>query len=151
MMLLLNVGSRFIAHEFSADDKEYRENILIGYILDDMIDDLLGQIPEDEKDTHERINKIINIVKKVLDQKVNDIKKLYQVFVSMNKDRKEFALKYFKDKNFSCVMSMNKGVEPYEIAKDWLRKETDRLFAARDFLQKIDSTIFFKDVPEDDN
>ena len=129
----------------------YRENILIGYILDDMIDDLLGQIPEDEKDTHERINKIINIVKKVLDQKVNDIKKLYQVFVSMNKDRKEFALKYFKDKNFSCVMSMNKGVEPYEIAKDWLRKETDRLFAARDFLQKIDSTIFFKDVPEDDN
>jgi hypothetical protein len=29
MMLLLNVGSRFIAHEFSADDKEYRENILI--------------------------------------------------------------------------------------------------------------------------
>jgi hypothetical protein len=29
MMLLLNVGSRFIVHEFSADDKEYRENILI--------------------------------------------------------------------------------------------------------------------------
>lgn len=29
MMLLLNVGSRFIVHEFSSDDKEYRENILI--------------------------------------------------------------------------------------------------------------------------
>ena len=29
MMLLLNVGSRFIVHEFSADDKEYRENILL--------------------------------------------------------------------------------------------------------------------------
>ena len=29
MMLLLNVGSRFIVHEFSEDDKEYRENILI--------------------------------------------------------------------------------------------------------------------------
>ena len=29
MLLLLNVGSRFIVHEFSADDKEYRENILI--------------------------------------------------------------------------------------------------------------------------
>jgi hypothetical protein len=28
-MLLLNVGSRFIVHEFSADDKEYRENILL--------------------------------------------------------------------------------------------------------------------------
>jgi len=29
MMLLLNVGSRYIVHEFSDDDKEYRENILI--------------------------------------------------------------------------------------------------------------------------
>ena len=28
-ILLLNVGSRFITHEFSADDKEYRENILL--------------------------------------------------------------------------------------------------------------------------
>lgn len=27
MMLLLNVGSRFIAHELSDDDKEYKENI----------------------------------------------------------------------------------------------------------------------------
>jgi hypothetical protein len=29
MMLLLNVGSRYITHEFSADDKEYSQNILL--------------------------------------------------------------------------------------------------------------------------
>jgi hypothetical protein len=29
MLLLLNVGSRYIVHEFSDNDKEYRENILI--------------------------------------------------------------------------------------------------------------------------
>lgn len=29
MLLLLNVGSRFIVHEFSVDDKEYRENIFL--------------------------------------------------------------------------------------------------------------------------
>jgi hypothetical protein len=29
MMLLLNVGSRYIAHEFSHDDKEYSQNILL--------------------------------------------------------------------------------------------------------------------------
>jgi hypothetical protein len=29
MMLLLNVGSRFITHEFSDDDKEYSQNILL--------------------------------------------------------------------------------------------------------------------------
>jgi hypothetical protein len=29
MMLLLNIGSRFIVHEFSNDDKEYSENIIL--------------------------------------------------------------------------------------------------------------------------
>jgi len=29
MMLLLNVGSRYITHEFSTDDKEYSQNILL--------------------------------------------------------------------------------------------------------------------------
>jgi hypothetical protein len=29
MMLLLNVGSRFITHEYSSNDEEYRENILL--------------------------------------------------------------------------------------------------------------------------
>lgn len=29
MLLLLNVGSRFIAHELSEDDKEYSQNLLI--------------------------------------------------------------------------------------------------------------------------
>jgi hypothetical protein len=29
MMLLLNVGSRFITHELSDDDKEYSQNILL--------------------------------------------------------------------------------------------------------------------------
>jgi hypothetical protein len=29
MMLLLNVGSRYITHEFSHDDKEYSQNLLL--------------------------------------------------------------------------------------------------------------------------
>lgn len=29
MMLLLNVGSRYITHEYSDDDKEYQQNILL--------------------------------------------------------------------------------------------------------------------------
>jgi hypothetical protein len=29
MMLLLNVGSRYITHEFSQDDKEYSENLIL--------------------------------------------------------------------------------------------------------------------------
>jgi len=29
MMLLLNIGSRFITHEFSHDDKEYSQNLIL--------------------------------------------------------------------------------------------------------------------------
>lgn len=29
MMLVLNIGSRYIVHEFSDDDEEYRQNIIL--------------------------------------------------------------------------------------------------------------------------
>ena len=29
MMLVLNIGSRFIVHEFSDDDEEYKQNIIL--------------------------------------------------------------------------------------------------------------------------
>lgn len=33
MMLLMNVGSRFVVHEFSADEREYSQNILFRRIV----------------------------------------------------------------------------------------------------------------------
>ena len=33
MMLLMNVGSRFVVHEFSADDREYSQNIMFRRIV----------------------------------------------------------------------------------------------------------------------
>jgi T4 RnlA family RNA ligase len=129
----------------------YREHTIIGYILDDKIDDILGQIPEDEKEAHERIEKIITIVKKVIDEKVIDIKNSYQVYLDMGSNNKEYALKYYKkEPNFGYVMQMSKGQDPYELAKDWLRDRTKRLMIARDFLKGYDPTLFFED-PDDDN
>lgn len=129
----------------------YREHIIIGYILDDKIDDILGQIPEDEKEAHERIDKIIAIVKRVIDEKVQDIKKSYGVYLDMGSNNKEYALKYYKkEPNFGYVMQMAKGQDPYELAKDWLRDKTKRLMIARDFLQKEDPTLFFQE-PDEEN
>lgn len=128
----------------------YREHIIIGYILDDKIDDILGQIPEDEKEAHLRINKIIQIVKKVIDEKVTDIKKSYQVYLDMGSNNKEYALKYYrKEPNFPYVMDFAKGVDIYELAKDWLRDKTKRLMLARDFLKKKDPTLFFQEPNEE--
>jgi T4 RnlA family RNA ligase len=129
----------------------YREHIIVGYILDDKIDDILGQVPEDEKEAHERINKIISIIKKAVSDKEEDIKKSYQLFLDMGSDRKEYALKYYKkERNFGYVMQMAKGIEPYELAKDWVREQNARLLMSRDFLKKKDPTLFFQE-PDPDN
>lgn len=132
----------------------YREHVIIKYILEDKIDDILGQIPEDEVDAHNRINKIIQIVRESLDQKVHELKDSFDIFVKMGRDRKSYAIKYYKkEPNFGYVMQMEKGVDPYDLAKKWLRDKTDKLLIAREFLKKKDPSLFFQDPDEneDDN
>jgi len=130
----------------------YREHVLIGYILDDKIDDILGQIPEEEVEAHARINKMISIVKKALADKVEEIKKSYQVFKDMGENRKDYALTYRKkEPNFGYVMAMAKGIDPYDLAKGWLSDTTKRLNVAREWLKKQDPTLFFQDPEENDD
>ncbi len=136
-------------HGLLTDDL-YREHILIGYILDDKIDDILGQIPEEEHEAHERINKMISIVKLALTDKTEEIKKSYQVFVNMGENRKEYALKHRKDPNFGYVMAMSKGIDPYELAKDFIREKNKRLLISRDWLKEKDPTLFFQDPIENE-
>ena len=157
----------------------YREHIIIGYILDDKIDDILGQVPEDEKEAHIRINKIIDIVKKSISDKVSEIEKDYRQYVSMNISKKDYAINHRKNNlNFGFVMNMVKAddlkkmskeeilniydnmedyekalqrCEPYEMAKMWLRDLTKRLNLSREWLQTKDKTLFFKDPEESDD
>lgn len=159
----------------------YREHVIIGYILDDKIDDILGQIPEDEKETHIRINKIINIVKKSISDKVSEIEKDYDDFIKSGISKKDYAIKNrVGNPNFGFVMNMVKAddlrkmskeeildiydnmtdyekslkrCEPYEMAKEWIRDMTKRLNLSREWLKKKDPTLFFQEPEEesDDN
>jgi T4 RnlA family RNA ligase len=156
----------------------YREHIIIGYILDDKIDDILGQVPEDEKEAHIRINKIISIVKKALTDKSVDIEKAYEKYINSGISRKDYALQEKDNTNFSFVMAMVKAddmrklskedilkiyggmeryekslqrCEPYEMAKTWLRDLTKRLNLSREWLQTKDKTLFFQDPEESDD
>ena len=141
----------------------YREHILVNYILDEKIDDVLGQIPETEVDAHERIDKIINVVKHSVAEKVTDILKSYDLFLEggVGKDwggelrlqlmRKTFALKYRKDKNFAYVMSLSKGKDVYELAKDWVSDQNRKLLVSRSFLKERDPSLFFVDIEVDDD
>jgi T4 RnlA family RNA ligase len=157
----------------------YREHIIIGYILDDKIDDILGQVPEDEKEAHIRINKIISIVKKSLNDKSLEIEKAYNDYIKSGMSRKDYALSPRKDNpNFGFVMAMVKAddmrkmskeqiidhyksmeayekalqrCDPYEMAKEWLRDLTKRLNLSREWLQTKDKTLFFQDPDENDD
>jgi len=143
------------------NDDLYREHILVKYILDDKIDDVLGQIPEEEFEAHERIEKIVSIVKHSITEKVEDILKSYDLFLEggVGRDwdgdlrlqlmRKTFALKYRKDRNFGYVMSLSKGADVYDLAKDWLFDMTKRLVISREFLKSKDPSLFFKDVEDE--
>ena len=156
----------------------YREHIIIGYILDDKIDDILGQVPEDEKEAHIRINKIISIVKRSLNEKTLEIKKAYEDYINSGISRKDYALQKKGNTNFGFVMGMVKAddmrkmskeeilknydnmeqyekslqrCEPYEMAKLWLRDLTKRLNLSREWLQTKDKTLFFQDPEESDD
>ena len=151
----------FELHGLLTDDL-YREHILVNYILDEKIDDVLGQIPETEVDAHERIDKIINVVKHSVGEKVTDILKSYDLFLEggFGKDcegelrlqlmRKTFALKYRKDKNFAYVMSLSKGKDVYGLAKDWVSDQNRKLLVSRSFLKERDPSLFFVDIEDED-
>ncbi len=159
-------------------DDIYREHILIGYILDDKIDDILGQIPEEEKEAHERIHKIIAVIRKELSIIIEQIEELYQKFADINYDRKSFAAKYIKNFYFKPVIDVYKGEELkklsteealeiydsiekwedrikscdiYEVAKNIIRDQTRRLILSREWLKKRDPSLFFQDPEENED
>jgi T4 RnlA family RNA ligase len=149
-------------HGLLTDDL-YREHVLVKYILDEKIDDILGQIPENEFESHERINKIISVVKNSISEKVNDILKSYDLFLEggvgknwegelrLQLMRKTFALKYRKDKNFAYVMSLSKGKDVYDLAKDWVSDRNRKLLVSRSFLKERDPSLFFVDIEVDED
>ena len=131
-------------------DDIYREHIIIGYILEEKIDDVLGQIPVEQHEARERIEKIIKIVKEQIDIKVKDIEKSYQKFLDMESNRKDYAILYNKkDTNFGYVMALDKGRDIYDLAKEYIREKTKRLLMAREWLKRIDPTLFFQEPDEE--
>lgn len=174
-MIKIKTSEYISLHGLLTDDI-YREHVIISYILDDKIDDILGQIPEEQHEAHERINKIIGIVKRELANKTNSIKKAYNDFLNMNISKKDYALNHRSGNDyFSFVMNMDKGnvlknmtqeeilsvydnmdyynralnsFDPYEMAKAWLRDKTKRLNIARAWLKEKDPTLFFQEPDE---
>lgn len=115
-------------------DEIRRENMIIKYILDDTIDDLLGEIPKDETITIDRINAILEIVRTELKHIVDNTNMLYDVLTEVG-DVKTFALEYHKNIYFPAVMAKyNSNRDPYDFAIDMISKQTNFLEIARKWL-----------------
>ena len=169
-------GAWYCARHGLLTNDLYRENILLGYILDDLIDDILGQIPEDEVSAHIKIEKMISITKKFISEKSKCIIELYNTFLEMDRNKKDFSLKYRNHENFHFVIALNKSEDLnkfshnqilekygsydkweriikrndlYEMIKEYIRVETKNLNMSREWLIDKDASIFFEDIESD--
>lgn len=150
----------------------YRENIIIDHIINDNIDDILGQVPEDEKEARDRINKIISIVKNELNYIEKGITEEYNFFKKSGMSKKDYAVIFKPVEYFGPVMSILKRedleklseseilsyydsfsdyenvlsrLDVFEISKSILSKKTKKLIIARNWLKSKDQTLFFRD------
>ena len=109
-----------------------RENDIIELILDNKIDDVLGQL--DEKDSRRKnVNQIIDIINneiKLLENNTNNLLDKY------NGDIKEFALNYKNHDFFHLSISKINGKDLYTNIVLRIKKETSHLKQARNWLNK---------------
>ena len=109
-----------------------RENDIIALILDNKIDDVLGQLAENDS-RRINVNQIIDIVNFEMTKLKNDTSDLLKHFNGVKKD---FAITHNKNKNFSLAMSKINGKDLFKNIEIQIRKETNHLLNARTWLEK---------------
>jgi len=107
-----------------------RENIIIKLILENKIDDFLSTI--DNTDYIKQINNIQIIINEYFIHKKEEIENLCKLY---NGDKKNFAILYKTNKNFSLAIKYIIGNKDIKlIIADYLKLKTSKLLVARKFL-----------------
>ena len=112
-----------------------REDYVIKAILTDVIDDIVAQLDKErDADKIKFIEDIEVIVSNFLKERIGEIEKLISKY---NGDKKDFALRHRKDKNFGMSMVVINGKnDVYSVVKEWLINQTKRLELARSFVKR---------------
>lgn len=132
-MVKLKTQWYFNRHQLLTEDAN-REDTIISMVLNETIDDIRSQL--DEKADAERIlwiEEIEEVVKNFMIERVNEVDELVSEY---NGDIKFFAIKYRNDKNFGMSINVIKGKNTYDVVKEWLLKETNKLEKARSFINR---------------
>ena len=125
-------GDHYCALHGILTDSLNRENDIISLILDNKIDDVLGQLSENDS-RRINVNQIIEIVNFEMNKLKNDTSDLLKHFNGVKKD---FAITYNKNKNFPLAMSKINGKDLLKNIELQIKKETHHLLEARNWLEK---------------
>lgn len=112
-------------------------NFIINCILDETIDDLISNIPEDQFETIERIK---NIREKVVNLIICKYDKIKNILNNYDGDKKTFALSIKDDEDFHLIMqSLKNPTDEFiiSIIKNYVEKNTNALEKANKFLETI--------------
>jgi T4 RnlA family RNA ligase len=112
-----------------------REDYVIKAVLTDVIDDIVAQLDKvRDADKILFINNIEEIVTDFLKERITEVEALVDKYDGSKKD---FAIRYKKDKNFGLAMAViNNRNDVYTVVKEWLLYQTKRLEAARSFINR---------------
>jgi T4 RnlA family RNA ligase len=108
-----------------------RENTLIDLIIKEQIDDIMSQLNDPlKKEEVDKVNNIINNYIKNISHMVDDLVSDY------HGSKKDFAIKYHKNKIFSIAMGVINGRDKIDLIKSRILTDTKNLMDARKWLEQ---------------
>jgi len=128
---MIKIKTQWYIVKHKCRDNLDRENIVIEMILNETIDDAITEF--NEPMFTEKIGNIQNIVNTYIVNKTLEIEKLYKEYKG---DKREFAIKYNKHKDFHLTIQSIRQKNIKVVVIDYLLKRTKHLKKAREFIEK---------------
>jgi T4 RnlA family RNA ligase len=112
-MIKLKTAWYFERHSILTD-LIYRVDYLIGLVVDNKIDDLLGQLNEVDHEVRSLIDTVTERVTTFLSNTLNSTNKLVDDYYLTYNDRKAFGITYHKDFHFGFALNVIEGREAWD-------------------------------------
>ena len=140
----------FAKHRLLTEDVN-RENIIVEYVLNDDIDDVIAQIPTVNVEEREHVEEIARLVSKYVNKTADYVynivvayeKKLLKEMKDWRKSRKDFVMSHRDNRYFSILMKLferNSFENALTLVKADVTKQTKSLEAARAFIEELKET-----------
>jgi len=116
-----------------------RENDLVAAVLSDNVDDLIAQIPIEQTEVRDKIDRIAKLITDYINKEAERC--YWIVECEYKNDRRRFAIVHKRDKLFGILMKLvdqNSQEHAIELLKQFVAKQTRTLDAARVFLATLE-------------